>query len=67
MKSADKILPVIIFTSKQNCFQSGSEHCQSSGLSHIFWKTGPDFRSIKLKCSFTLFSPDSGHQQETTT
>ena len=26
----------------------------------------PDFRSIKLKRSSTLFSPDSGHQQETT-
>lgn len=39
------------------------EHGQSRGLSHIFMETVPD---LKLQCSFTLFNPHSGTQQETT-
>ena len=29
MKSVNKIISVVIFTAKQNCFQPGFEHCQS--------------------------------------
>lgn len=64
-KSADKILLVVICSVEQSCFEPGLEHCQSRGLSHLVWKTVPDFSCIKLKRSLTVFSPDPGHQQET--
>uniref|UniRef100_A0A673BNV4 Myosin ID n=1 Tax=Sphaeramia orbicularis TaxID=375764 RepID=A0A673BNV4_9TELE len=40
-------------------------HFKSRGLSHVIRKTVPEFSCIELKCSFTVFSPDSGHQQKT--
>lgn len=55
-RSANQGVFVVICEAKQNCFQSGFENCESWGFSHIFCETVPDFGSIKLKRSLTMFN-----------